>query len=707
MTTCTTPTCFTCRKRIAGRAPIRRYNTTSARTLAVYLASQDNPETALCPTLKPPKSPPTALNSLIFSPKYPAPPSLGVKRTLTLGGQTGHARSSQPKNPSDPSVAPAHDDGGEGSHSPTSGPGPGPGPDRTEPKPPPSLQLDGREEDDDADTDADLEPKFTIVERPASKDYRSFAANMFGTVAFKMLEWLTPAAVARMSEKARELQGKPPSNGKANATSPRLKPEAAAGAEEDERPLSPHSKPAAAVLGASADQPHPPPPADAVNGPRPTTASDASPEEPPPAAEAQAQAQAGESHPDAENGATDGEPPDAAVDKDLSHRPPVAPPPAPPPPPPSSRSNQARRNSNARVRTPGSAKAKRRLSIDTFPPPDTKADDLLPGLRSPRLSALQTDKNARTLKTSASTIPRPISQLSNAGYFDGVSLEKMPPPKTSEIRPRTGRGQSEPLPTSDGESSGPSPSSASSPSSSSTARRGSEQQQQQQHTPSSGRSTPAFDPDLESTYDAILPQALGRLTAEMVDFVCDVLQDDGTAEPHMLEPATVSAFHVRNGQGQPKPLKRKPAARPRQPASSSLSPNLKLKLEWRLFVEQSLFYVLSDPHAVVRSFTKKGQLWDSQTLWYCMLRMTRAAPSLVFHSLWMAADVLFAPPKSLQARGSPTARLFPKPAAPQPPVQPRGRLAHVHLPARPGGRRPRGRRRPRAVRHVAHPLARP
>ncbi|RSL86846.1 hypothetical protein CEP52_015708 [Fusarium oligoseptatum] len=41
---CATPTCFTCRRRLAGKAPIRRYNATSARTLAVYLASQDNPE---------------------------------------------------------------------------------------------------------------------------------------------------------------------------------------------------------------------------------------------------------------------------------------------------------------------------------------------------------------------------------------------------------------------------------------------------------------------------------------------------------------------------------------------------------------------------------------------------------------------------------------------------------------------------------------
>jgi hypothetical protein len=40
--------------------------------------------------------------------------------------------------------------------------------------------------------------------------------------------------------------------------------------------------------------------------------------------------------------------------------------------------------------------------------------------------------------------------------------------------------------------------------------------------------------------------------------------------------------------------------------------------------------------------------------------MTRVAPNLVFHSLWMAAASLFAPPKDLQTLRSPTAKAFPK-----------------------------------------------
>src|SRR5207244_169874 len=49
-------------------------------------------------------------------------------------------------------------------------------------------------------------PKFTVTERPISKDYRSFAANVFNTVAFKMVEWLTPNALETLTQRAAKLQ---------------------------------------------------------------------------------------------------------------------------------------------------------------------------------------------------------------------------------------------------------------------------------------------------------------------------------------------------------------------------------------------------------------------------------------------------------------------------------------------------------------------
>ncbi|OJD24122.1 hypothetical protein ACJ73_04517 [Blastomyces percursus] len=44
---CATPTCFSYRRRVAD-APLRRFTELSARTVACYLASQDNPERGLC-----------------------------------------------------------------------------------------------------------------------------------------------------------------------------------------------------------------------------------------------------------------------------------------------------------------------------------------------------------------------------------------------------------------------------------------------------------------------------------------------------------------------------------------------------------------------------------------------------------------------------------------------------------------------------------
>ncbi|KAK3364976.1 hypothetical protein B0T24DRAFT_421196 [Lasiosphaeria ovina] len=66
----------------------------------------------------------------------------------------------------------------------------------------------------------------------------------------------------------------------------------------------------------------------------------------------------------------------------------------------------------------------------------------------------------------------------------------------------------------------------------------------------------------------------------------------------MLEPPSVKRFHTGDTR-QGKPLKRK--SRPLNISRSDL------KLEWKLFVEQSLFYILSNPELLIRSFTKKGR----------------------------------------------------------------------------------------------------
>jgi hypothetical protein len=147
-----------------------------------------------------------------------------------------------------------------------------------------------------------------------------------------------------------------------------------------------------------------------------------------------------------------------------------------------------------------------------------------------------------------------------------------------------------------------------------------------------------------------LPQALRQLNVELIDFICDVFQEDHTAEKRFFGPLTMTESY-------PSPqnrLFRLARRRPNKGArSGSASPS-----EWKAFNEQTIFNVMSDPHALVKSFTKDGKLFDSQTLWYCMLRIIRAAPSLVLHSLWLAARSLFIPPGELNASRLPPKKLF-------------------------------------------------
>ncbi|TPX10258.1 uncharacterized protein E0L32_001455 [Thyridium curvatum] len=558
---CWTATCFTCRKRIVGRAPIRRYNTTSARTLAVYLASQDNPEAGLCPALSLPRSAPAALDSLMFSSKHHGY-AQEDKRPRVFEGQNGHAKTNANKSSTGRVRV-------KSSGSPRGRSQQGASPNR---HPPATATVSTN-----SGSFASIPPDLAITEKNVSKDYRSFAANMFGTVAFKMLEWLTPNAVEEMTERARKLYGEGPEG--SQSTSPQTRIRDTDGA-------------SGTIPSSSRDS---------------NKTSDPKPNGHPPRAGSDGPALATALRDTSDDG----------FETDLAT-------------PHSSRPDEPRRRSSTRLRGLASATSHRKISVDAFSP-DAAPDEMVPPVRSPRLPSISADKSAKGPRLS-STIARPISQLSNAGFFDTVSLEKMPPPKAVDIKPITGLTQSDVCSDSSARSS-----SAASPVSA--------------PTPDT-QSIPSFDPELESTYKCLLPQSLSVLNAEVVDFICDVLQDDDTSERHLLEPQKVTRFHSR-------PSNQTRALRRRQdfhPPSSSAG----LKREWQLFVQQSLFYILADPYSLIHSFTKNGQLYDSQTLWYCMLRLTRVAPSLVFHSLWMAAARLFAPPKAAQSLRSPPAKLFPR-----------------------------------------------
>ena len=508
----------------------------------------------------------------------------------------------------------------------------------------PASRCGGAEEDW-------TEPKFTVREKTLRKDYRSFAANMFGTVAFKMLEWLTPAAVEDMTETATRLQG-------GTFLAKRRTPASiiSSGVSTPEE-LSVSAPTESTVEGD-----------DAADDKEDADVGDFGPDQ----AEHHKQDQH-EDHVDHDTGdAVDrhAQPGDSKSTDEKDDGKPSAADPSEPhntasalsalPVGHAAAASGAVRNASARVRKP--APIKRPQHILPMEPFVSDTDDLLPALRSPLLSAVSTDgvghktHVAKPLKSSTSTIARPISQLSNAGYFDGVSLEKMPPLKTSaaDLASKASRSQFD-LSMRSGGSDSSVPQSATPSSRSLSLDRSSSDRSSLPQDMADADIDAGVDADLDADLAGLLPQTLTRLDAEVIDFICDVLQDDYDREYHFLEPPVVSKFHTPYD-GQPRPLERK--QQQPTPHRSSIFAS-KYAAEWRMFIDQSLFYVMSDPHALLQSFTRDGQLYDTQTLWYCMLRLTRVAPSLVLHSLWTAAEALFTPSKALLAQRLPSARIPP------------------------------------------------
>ncbi|KFY22333.1 hypothetical protein V493_06658, partial [Pseudogymnoascus sp. VKM F-4281 (FW-2241)] len=175
---CTTATCFTYRRRIAGAKPIRRYNATSARTLACHLASQDDPESALCPHMnaypeakQPGRSPTSQHTKTRSSDTNRSVDNDGLEREAAdvLVEDSNRRRSGTTSE----RLARLSPDGQNL------------GADATRDKP---LLIVSREDGqvDDISLSSDLEQQSIKI------DPRSFVQNVFNTDAMKMLEWLTP-----------------------------------------------------------------------------------------------------------------------------------------------------------------------------------------------------------------------------------------------------------------------------------------------------------------------------------------------------------------------------------------------------------------------------------------------------------------------------------------------------------------------------------
>lgn len=407
---------------------------------------------------------------------------------------------------------------------------------------------------------------FEVSEQPVRYDHRSFAANVFGTAAFKMLEWLAPQSFEGLTKKAQAMSTSTPTAA-------------------DNEPGVEHGEPPTRPLSRQGED------SGTVNSqPRNDKAG---PKE---------DGTAGQS----------GDAPRASL------------------PASSSKPKPSRRNSNAKVRAT-STKPIRRLSTDPFVPAAPSEDTAT--IVSPRIAGIHPEKLPRPPKaTQAATREISIVPSSPGGSSDDADSEKL-----------LGGGQD------------PTDEQMTSPEDSA------EEDATDSHaseddfgdgrlcarlatakTPKDSRK-PVVEVDDDGKEDdtetsmidaALLPQTLGRLNLEIIEFLFSVLREDSTSELPLV-PARGSSWQLQSGK-----YRRMPVALHPYPMS--------MKVEWKRFVEQSVFYVMSDPHSLVRSFTQDGKLVDSRNLWRCMVRLTDTTPSLVFHSLWIAISGLFVLPKHLQ-----------------------------------------------------------
>ncbi|KAF5647077.1 e3 ubiquitin ligase HECTD2 [Fusarium sp. NRRL 52700] len=506
---CATPTCFTCRRRLAGRAPIRRYNTTSARTLAIYLASQDDPEKGLCPFLRKSREPPAAFGNLIFStrPSSSSHPDHNRASVATLPSARKE-RISRPRalssSPQDALASPTNDPSDPISST------------QNASRPVAACTPHSK--------DRDLVSQIRVIEAPMSKDHRSFAANLFGTVTFKMLEWLTPRSVAAMATKINNLD-----------------------------------------LAVDFDLSQ-----DLASSARTTAGSDVQSTAP--------------DESDTTASATVAVQPHATDVNETSFM--------PKPPKPSNGSlSKPRKNT---------ASKHRRHSTDSNN--TAKSGDKVKSTKTSQVNSALHEKSVRP-RHNKSLSGRGIPEMSlKPGFFENVTKPSAQPlsptsPSTlahvepfGEIRSKDGANCGHP------------------------------RINNSQRTRNLDTALPGIS---SHSLENILPQALSRLDVNIVDLICDIYEEDGTAQSVIVSASDATHPYPRPV-NQRKPLRRQSGSR----TTSS-------RKQWQRFNDQTLFNVLMDPQAIVQSFTHDRKLYDSQTL-----------------CLWLATGRLFVPPQDSMSHNS-------------------------------------------------------
>ncbi|KAK0384764.1 hypothetical protein NLU13_7242 [Sarocladium strictum] len=485
---CDVSSCFTCRSRVAGTKPIRRYSATSARILAVYMAGCENPYDHLCPCLR--NSNPTAADAKPESKQQPCSPLLPVdiaRRKVRAEAHHGERASGANKlkiqvhRPSTRRQA-SHCQARSGDQEPTF----------AKQKLPKSY--------------------ISISDQPVTRDYRSFAAATFETVAFKMVQWLTPGGIHALS---------------------------------------------AAVSGLLNLQ-----------------------------------------YDDSGLGGLD----------------------------------------VSQLNLPQSAMASQRpASIYTSLQSDSRATGHVAYSTQPGMTEAN---HAQNFRNGVGYISKAERRRSTGSMMLSRTIDGGLNSKFCRYERREDRNHHAII---EGEVS--------------VGHRGccapEEPLHHPPHSPCSNsqltlreagslhhRATETNVPDPEQSRDRerIEPQTLRCLNPTIVEFICDVYTEDGTTDRQ--HPFTSDATNYG------------PASAVSDLRLIRLSGDQSYRhaLSWKRFNDQAIFSVLSDPRALLSSFTRDGKLFDSQTLWYCMVRLTRVTPDLVFHSLWIAAKDLLNAPEDLHRK---------------------------------------------------------
>ncbi|RDW75345.1 hypothetical protein BP6252_06487 [Coleophoma cylindrospora] len=560
---CTTPTCFSCRKRLANGAPVRRYNATSASTLAVYLASQDNPEQGLCQ------------NPSVTRP----PPQFQHVAKAVVNGLNSHTTVTQKSSPSKMSSPASSNSSKPTSSRQRSSEG------HSQRK---GAETVGRKSSGRKTRSPDAMK--TVVEPSSKKDHKSFVQNMFGTRAFTALEWLSPQKLFLMSSAvSEEIEARTQKSGHNQVPAEILSTTKTDDQEHDMQTKEDNKTGTAPNTAGTTIR-------SSISGPIQKQNSD-NEKAGQPALRVETSAKIPASL-DKENTSTEKE---STQNGDAWPEQPFT--------TPKLSSTKSRRPSRAGLG-------------------DTKiTKGILNTPTSPRAQAFSPELLSRDSKPC-----KPKRQLSRHATVTSLSLDELESEVIeSQLLPEPAAVQEDNVAAPNDLHECAEPDSYTDSTEFRETRNGSPKIHTKNDRPS------------RTSREPFMPQTLSHLSLDTIDFLCDILQDDEMTENHSLYPQTIPRTRRRFKDDHSHILRR------RNSHLKDVGYPQDQKQKWSRFILQSLFDVLSRPDALIKSFSDSdGILLDTQTIWYLMLRMTRVAPSLVFHSLWLALGSAFEPPAEFE-----------------------------------------------------------